>query len=97
MYHSDIDVIFSYSFDEVCNRQIVASIYMLNDPRYIVADPRYTISALHLLPSHTFEFGIPTERISEKRITYSSRVTRAYPHPVQNKLQLSGPEVMDQS
>ena len=43
-------------FDKVSNRQIVASIYMLNDPRYIVADPRSTISVLHILPSHTFEY-----------------------------------------
>ena len=26
---------------------------MLNDPRYIVADPRYTIAVLHILSSHT--------------------------------------------
>ena len=29
---------------------------MVNDPRYIVADPRYTSSVLHILPSHTFEY-----------------------------------------
>ena len=56
MYHSDIDVLFSCFFNAVRNGQIVASIYMLNDPRYIVADPRYTISVLHILPSHTFEY-----------------------------------------
>ena len=56
MYHSDIDVLFSCFFDEVRNRQIVASIYMLNDARYTVADPRNTISVLHILPSHTFEY-----------------------------------------
>ena len=68
---------------------------MLNDPRYTVADPRYTSSVLHILPSHTLEYR--AREHWKKRITYSSRVTRAYPHPVQNKLQLSGPEVMDQS
>ena len=29
---------------------------MVNDQRYTVADPRYTISAIHILPSHTFEY-----------------------------------------
>ena len=40
-------------FDGVCNRHVFPSIYMLNDPRYIVADPRYTIAVLHILSSHT--------------------------------------------
>ena len=71
MYHSDIDVLFSYFFEEVCNRPIVASIYMLNDPRYIVAYPRYTISVLHILPSHTFKFR-PREHWKN---IYSSRAT----------------------
>ena len=65
MYHSDIDVLFSYFFEEVCNRPIVASIYMLNDPRYIVAYPRYTISVLHILPSHTFEYRAREKRKKE--------------------------------
>ena len=43
-------------FDEVFNRQIFPSICMVIDQRYPVADPRYTISALHILPSHTFEY-----------------------------------------
>ena len=43
-------------FDEVCNRHVFPSIYMLNDPRYTVADPRYTSSVLHILPSHTLEY-----------------------------------------
>ena len=29
---------------------------MVNDPRCTVADPRYTIPVLHILPSHTFEY-----------------------------------------
>ena len=29
---------------------------MVDDPRYIVADPRYTTSVLHILPSHTFAY-----------------------------------------
>ena len=53
MYHSDISVLFSCFFDEVRNRQIVASIYMLDDARYTVADPRNTISVLHILPSQS--------------------------------------------
>ena len=53
---SGIDVSFSYFFDEVSNRQIFPSICMVIDQRYPVADPRYTISALHILPSHTFEY-----------------------------------------
>ena len=43
-------------FDEVSKGQIFLSIYMVNDQRYTVADPRYTISVLHILPSHTFEY-----------------------------------------
>ena len=39
---------FHVFFDEVRNRQIVASIYMLNDARYTVADPRNTISVQRL-------------------------------------------------
>ena len=56
VYHSDMDVLFSYFFDGVCNRHVFPSIYMLNDPRYTVADPRYTSSVLHILPSHTLEY-----------------------------------------
>ena len=56
MYHSDMDVFFSYFFDEVCNRHVFPSIYMVNDPRYTVADLRYTSSVLHILPSHTLEY-----------------------------------------
>ena len=29
---------------------------MVNDPRYTVADPRYTSSVLHILPPRTFEY-----------------------------------------
>ena len=52
-YRCLIFVLFSTRFP---TDRSFASIYTVNDPRYIVADPRYTISALHILPSHTFEY-----------------------------------------
>ena len=56
MYHSDMDVLFSYFLTGFETDRPFASIYMLNDPRCTVADPRYTSSVLPILPSHTLEY-----------------------------------------
>ena len=50
---------------------------MVNDPRYIVADPRYTIAVLHILSSHTVrEEVVCTSNERSQRASHRVKLTR---------------------